>query len=102
MAIISGMKAAVVDDVKPFELPIESIGLALTARQKRADEAKKNYGIGASSLIFDTRDLPTDVAERNKIADDYAQTINNEVDALGGDWSMMDNSVIQAIAMDAL
>jgi hypothetical protein len=40
MAIISGMEAAKVDDVKPFELPVDALAEGVKTRQGRYDKAK--------------------------------------------------------------
>jgi hypothetical protein len=85
MAIISGMEAAKVDDIKPFELPIDQMAKGIESRQKRADEAKKNYGLGATSLIFDTRDHLEDKEMMNQISNEYTEEIEQELTSRGGD-----------------
>lgn len=102
MAIISGMEAAKVDDIKPFELPIDHMAKGIEARQKRADDAKKNFGVGSTSLIFDVRDNPEDKELLNVLGNEYATEIEQELANRGGDWSNMDNSFIQALAMNKL
>lgn len=102
MAIISGMEAAKVDDIKPFELPIDNMSKGIEARQKRADESKKNFGLGSTSLIFDVRDTPEDKELLNTLGNEYATEIEQELINRGGDWSNMDNSTIQALAMNKL
>lgn len=98
MAIISGFKPAEVDDVKPFELPIEDMAKGIMARQARADAAKNAFGLGASALAIDTRALQEDWDKSKELSASYSQEIQNLVDQQGGDWSKVDNSQIQAIA----
>lgn len=99
MAIISGMEAAKVDDVKPFELPVDKLALGIEARQKRADKAKELFSVGASNLNFQVRDNEEDYNERQKIIDEYNARIRKLSSDAGGDWSLIDNSQIQAEAV---
>lgn len=99
MAIISGMEAAKVDDVKPFELPVDALAEGVKVRQGRFDVAKDNYAKGAAALMFDVRDREEDYAERQKVIDEYNARINELSDSVGGDWSLLDNSQIQAEAI---
>lgn len=99
MAIISGMEAAKVDDVKPFELPVDALAEGVKVRQGRFDVAKDNHAKGAAALMFDVRDREEDYAERQKVIDEYNARINELSDSVGGDWSLLDNSQIQAEAI---
>jgi hypothetical protein len=99
MAIISGMEAAKVDDVKPFELPVDALAEGVKVRQGRYDAAKDLNAKGAAALMFDVRDREEDYAERQKVIDEYNARINELSDSVGGDWSLLDNSQIQAEAI---
>ena len=99
MAIISGMEAAKVDDVKPFELPTDDMASGILARQTKADKAKELYGLGASALAFPVRDREEDYAERQKLADEFQADVDSELSGVNGDWSLVDNSQIQALAI---
>lgn len=92
------MKAATVDDVKPFELPSSELALGIVERQKQSDEAKKMFGTGASALNFQTRKIEEDMALKNQIADEYNQEIKDLVSNAGGDWSRIGKDQIMSIA----
>ena len=99
MAIISGMEAAKVDDVKPFELPVDALADGIKTRQGRYDAAKDLNAKGAAAIMFDVRDREEDYAERQKVIDEYNNRINALSESVGGDWSLIDNSQIQAEAL---
>jgi hypothetical protein len=99
MAIISGMEAAKVDDVKPFELPVDALAEGIKVRQGRYDKAKELSSKGAAELMFDVRDLEEDYAERQKVIDEYNDRISKLSESVDGDWSQLDNSQIQAEAI---
>ena len=98
MAIISGMEAAKVGDVTPFELPIEKMAKGIEAVQKRADSAREMYGIGQAAMNFKVRDRKEDYDERARLAKEFDDNIQKELSAVGGDWSKLNNSIIQAQA----
>jgi len=98
MAIISGMEAAKVDDVKPFELPVDALAEGVKTRQGRYDKAKETFATGAAAINFDVRDLEEDYKEKEKIIGEFNDRINNLSESVGGDWSLLDNSQIQAEA----
>lgn len=99
MAIISGMEAAKVDDVKPFEMPIDQMAMGIAKRQERADTAKKAYADAAAATNFEVRDREQDYAEKQKLIDSFNNDIAKIEEDAGGDWSQIDNSQIQSAAV---
>lgn len=99
MAIISGMEAAKVDDVKPFEMPIEALATGVKGRQDRFDKVKDTNAKGAAELMFDIRDLKGDYEERQRVIDEYNKRVDALSESVGGDWSQLDNSQIQMEAV---
>lgn len=100
MPIISGFTGPTVDGVKPFELPVDDMAKGLMARQGRADEARNNFLVGDASLDIKTRDQQEDYDLAQSLRSSYRQGINNLADSAGGDWSKIDKSQIQALAID--
>jgi len=92
------MEAAKVDDVKPFELPVDALADGIKVRQGRYDKAKETFATGAAAINFDVRDLEEDYKEKEKIIGEFNDRINSLSESVGGDWSLLDNSQIQAEA----
>ena len=99
MAIIQGMRPAEMGDVKPFELPIDDMAKGVMAVQKSADDVKNIITMGQSALKVDTRPIEEDWAVAKAVEDDYKNEWNTMLESVGGDYSKLDPSQMQSLAI---
>jgi hypothetical protein len=100
MAIISGFKSATVDDVKPFQLPIDEMAKGLLAIDTRATAAKNALATATSSLNIPLRDNVEDWNLFDTIVKEFDQEKNKLIDSVGGDFSKLNIADLQKLALD--
>lgn len=100
MAVITGMRPADITDIKPFELPIDEMAKGIATVQDRADKVKNAIAMGDSALAIETRPLQEDWDLASQIRNDYKQSWQKLVEDKQGDYSKIDMSEIQALAIN--
>ena len=100
MPIIAGMTPVSVTDVKPFEMPIDEMSKGLLAVEKRADDVKNTILQGDAALTIETRPLEEDWNKQKEIRDEFQKGWQDLLNKYNGDYSKIDRSEIQGLAIE--